>query len=112
MKKILVTGGAGYIGSHTAVELLDAGYEIVIVDNFYNSKPKAVENVEKITGKNFKFYEGDVCDKELLHKIFSENEIERLLNEKVFSITLGKRILRCPTAVTTILALTNALTKN
>ena len=80
MKKILVTGGAGYIGSHAAVELLDAGYEIVVVDNFYNSKPKAIENVEKITGKKFKFYEGDVCDKELLRKIFSENEIEAVMH--------------------------------
>lgn len=80
MKKILVTGGAGYIGSHAAVELLDAGYEIVVVDNFYNSKPKAIENIEKITGKKFKFYEGDVCDKELLRKIFSENGIEAVMH--------------------------------
>ena len=80
MKKILVTGGAGYIGSHAAVELLDAGYEIIIVDNFYNSKPKALENIKKITGKKFSFYEGDVCDKELLRKIFSENEIEAVMH--------------------------------
>ena len=80
MKKILVTGGAGYIGSHAAVELLDVGYEIVVVDNFYNSKPKAIENIEKITGKKFKFYEGDVCDKELLRKIFSENGIEAVMH--------------------------------
>ena len=80
MKEILVTGGAGYIGSHTAVELLNAEYEIVIVDNFYNSKPKAIENIEKITGKKFEFYEGDVCDKELLRKIFSENEIEAVMH--------------------------------
>ena len=80
MKKILVTGGAGYIGSHTAVELLNAGYEIVIVDNFYNSKPKAIENIKKITGKDFKFYELDYLDKEKLEKVFEENKIEAVLN--------------------------------
>lgn len=80
MKKILVTGGAGYIGSHTSVELLNAGYEIVVVDNFYNSKPKAIENIRKIANKSFRFYEGDICDKELLRKIFSENEIEATIH--------------------------------
>ena len=80
MKKILITGGAGYIGSHTAVELLNAGYEIVIIDNFYNSNPKAIKNIKKITGKNFEFYEGDVCDKILLQKLFSENEIEAVIH--------------------------------
>ena len=80
MKKILVMGGAGYIGSHTSVELLNAGYEIVVVDNFYNSKPKAIENIRKIANKSFRFYEGDICDKELLRKIFSENEIEATIH--------------------------------
>ena len=55
MKKILVTGGAGYIGTHTLVELLNAGFEVVVLDNFSNSKPEALENVKKITGKDFKF---------------------------------------------------------
>ena len=59
---ILVTGGAGYIGSHTCVELLDSGYEIVIVDNFLNSKPEALNRIKKITGKDFKFYEVDLLD--------------------------------------------------
>ena len=80
MKKILVTGGAGYIGSHTAVELLNAGYNIVIVDNFYNSKPNVIENIKRITGKDFKFYEGNVCNKELLRKIFRENKIEATIH--------------------------------
>ncbi|MBQ7835536.1 MAG: NAD-dependent epimerase/dehydratase family protein, partial [Ruminiclostridium sp.] len=56
---ILVTGGAGYIGSHTCIELLNAGEEIVVMDNFYNSKPRAVELIKEISGKDFKFYEAD-----------------------------------------------------
>ena len=77
---ILVTGGAGYIGSHTAVELLNAGKDIVIIDDFSNSKPKALEAIKKITGKDFKFYEMDYKDKEKLAKVFSENKIEAVMN--------------------------------
>ena len=78
--KILVTGGTGYIGSHTCCELLDAGYDIVVIDNFSNSKPDVIDKIKKITGKDFKFYEGDVCDKALLNKIFSENEIGAVIH--------------------------------
>ena len=78
--KILVTGGAGYIGSHTCCELLDVGYEVVVIDNFSNSKPEAIDRVKKITGKDFKFYEGDVCDKDILKNIFSENEIGAVIH--------------------------------
>ena len=81
MKKILVTGGAGYIGSHTCVELLDRDYEIVVVDNFVNSKPEALDNIRKITGKDFKFYEADLCDREKVAKIFEENEILELIED-------------------------------
>ena len=70
---ILVTGGAGYIGSHTVVELLEAGEDIVIVDNFVNSKPEALDKIKKITGKDFKFYEVDILDEEKLEKVFKEN---------------------------------------
>lgn len=73
--KILVTGAAGFIGSHTCVELLNSGYDIVGVDNFVNSKPEALDNIEKITGKRISFYEGDVCDEELLRKIMSEHKV-------------------------------------
>lgn len=66
--KILVTGGAGYIGSHTCVELLNAGYDVVVVDNLSNSSPKALERVEKITGKPVTFYEADILDKEAMKR--------------------------------------------
>ena len=72
---VLVTGGAGYIGSHTCVELLESGYGVVVIDNLCNSNPKSLERVKELTGKDFKFYEGDVRDEALLTKIFAENEI-------------------------------------
>ena len=78
--KILVTGGTGYIGSHTSVELLNSGYELVVVDNFSNSKPNVVDKIKLITGKDFKFYEGDICDKELLRTIFRENQIDAVIH--------------------------------
>ena len=77
---ILVTGGAGFIGSHTAVELLNAGKEIVIIDNFSNSKPKALDSIRKITGKDFKFYEIDYLNQKDLEKVFEENNIEAVMN--------------------------------
>ena len=77
---ILVTGGAGYIGSHTVVELLEAGEDIVIVDNFVNSKPEALDKIKKITGKDFKFYEVDILDEEKLEKVFKENNIESVIH--------------------------------
>lgn len=77
---ILLPGGAGYIGSHTAVELLNSGKEIIIIDNFSNSKPEVLDKIKKITGKDFKFYEMDYSDKESLEKVFTENKIEAVLN--------------------------------
>lgn len=77
---ILVTGGTGYIGSHTCVELLNAGYEIVVIDNFSNSKKTVIEAIKEITNKDFKFYEVDYLDREALEKVFAENEIEAVLN--------------------------------
>ena len=70
---ILITGGAGFIGSHTAVELLGAGREIVIVDNYVNSSPRALERIREITGKSFRFYEADLCDRAALERVFREN---------------------------------------
>lgn len=80
MGAILVTGGAGFIGSHTCVELLNAGKEIVVMDNFYNSKPEALKRIKDITGKDFKFYQTDMLDIEGVCKIFSENEIDAVIH--------------------------------
>ena len=77
---ILLPGGAGYIGSHTAVELLNAGKEIIIIDNFSNSKPEVLDKIKQITGKDFKFYEMDYSNKEELNKVFTENKIDAVLN--------------------------------
>lgn len=77
---ILVTGGAGYIGSHTCVELLNAGYDVVVVDNLYNSSAKALERVQQITGKALKFYENDILDAEAMNRIFEENQIDAVIH--------------------------------
>lgn len=77
---ILVTGGAGYIGSHTCIELLEAGYDIVVIDNFYNSKKESLKRVAQITGKKFKFYECDIRDEDGLSEIFSKENIEAVIH--------------------------------
>lgn len=78
--KVLVTGGLGYIGSHTCVELLNEGHEIIVVDNLYNSSIDVVDRIKKITGKSFKFYEADVCDEAAIDSIFRENKIEAVIH--------------------------------
>ena len=77
---ILVTGGAGFIGSHTCVELLNAGYEVVVVDNLYNASEKALERVEQITGKSLKFYKVDLLDAPALTKVFDEEKIDAVIH--------------------------------
>ena len=84
MKNIFVTGCTGYIGSHTCVELLDENYNVIGLDNFSNSKRSVLDNITKITGKSIKFYEGNMLDKELLDKIFSENEIDAVIDFAAF----------------------------
>lgn len=78
--KILVTGGAGYIGSHTCVELLNKGYEVVVIDNFSNSSPESIKRVQKITGKDIALYTGDVRDGAMLDKIFSAHKIDWVIH--------------------------------
>ena len=78
--KILVTGGAGYIGSHTVVELVNNGYDVVIVDNFSNSKPSVIDRLREITGKEIKFYELDICEKEKLRSVFEKEQIDAVIH--------------------------------
>lgn len=78
--KILVTGGAGYIGSHTVVELLNNGYDVVVVDNLYNSSKKAIDRVEEITGKKVKFYEADIRDRAMMDEIFKNENVDAVIH--------------------------------
>ena len=80
MAKILITGGAGYIGSHTAVELLNEGYEVVVYDNLYNSSEESIKRVEELTGKTVKFYEGDILDAEFLKTMFEMEKIDAVIH--------------------------------
>ena len=77
---ILVTGGAGYIGSHTVVELQNAGYDVVVVDNLCNSSEKALDRVSKITGKPVKFYKADILDRDAMNKVFDSEEIDSCIH--------------------------------
>lgn len=78
--KILVTGGAGYIGSHTCVELLNAGYEVVILDNFYNSSPEVLNRIKELSGKDFDFCGCDIRDRKGLDKVFAEHKIDAVIH--------------------------------
>ena len=77
---VLITGGTGYIGSHTIIEFLEAGYDPIVLDNFSNSKPCVIERIEKITGKSFKFYEADLLDIDAIDKIFEENDVDSVIH--------------------------------
>ena len=115
MAKILVTGGAGYIGTHTCVELLNAGFEIVVLDNFSNSKPEALENVKKITGKEIKLYEGNMIDRTILEKIFTENEIDAVIDfaaYKAVGESVQKPIEYYTNNVSTVLVLLDEMKKH
>ena len=79
-KRVLVSGGAGYIGSHTCVELQNAGYEVVVLDNLSNASEKSLERVEALTGKKVTFYKGDILDREMLNKVFAEQKIDSCIH--------------------------------
>lgn len=93
-KKVLLTGGAGYIGSHTAVELLQAGYNVVIADNFCNSSPEVIERIQRIVNKDIRLYETDVTDKEAVMGIFAENKIDTVIHFAGFK-AVGESV-SCP----------------
>ncbi len=78
--RVLVTGGAGYIGSHTSIELLNSNHEVIILDNFSNSKPEVLNRIKKISGKDFKFYKVDLLDKEALDLVFKENQVDAVIH--------------------------------
>ena len=78
--KILVTGGLGFIGSHTVVELLNDDYEVVVIDNLYNSNLSVIDKIKAITGKDFSFYQDDVCDEDALEKIFTDHKIDAVIH--------------------------------
>lgn len=99
---ILVTGGAGYIGSHTCVELLNAGYDVVVADNLYNSSKKAVDRVEQITGKKLKFYEVDLLDQPKVKEIFDKEEIEAVIHFAGLK-AVGELYINLLNIITTIL---------
>ena len=81
---VLVCGGAGYIGSHICVELLDAGYEVTVIDDFSNSKPEVLEHIKEITGKEVKFYEFNILDEEKTESVFKENKIDAVIHCAAF----------------------------
>ena len=83
-KKVLVAGGAGYIGSHTAVELINAGYEVVIVDNFSNSDASSLEGIKAITGIEPAFIEADCCDKEAMRRVFEAHDFDSVIHFAAF----------------------------
>lgn len=80
MQSILVTGGAGYIGSHTCLRLLEEGYEVIVVDNFCNSKSESLERVKQITGRSLTFYEVNICDRDAMQKIFEAHDIDAVIH--------------------------------
>ena len=84
--KVLVTGGTGYIGSHTCVELLQKGYEVVVFDNLYNSKIDVLDKIKQITGKEVTFYKADMRDKESMRPVFSENTFDAVIHGKTASL--------------------------
>lgn len=113
--KILVTGGTGFIGSHTCVELIEAGNEVVIIDNLYNSQEDVVDKITSITGKNVTFYKGDCCDESILDKIFKEHTIDAAIHfagYKAVGESVRKPIMYYENNLLSVLALCKVMSKH
>jgi UDP-glucose 4-epimerase len=104
MPKILLTGGAGYIASHTAICLLEAGFEVLALDNFCNSQAEAVRRVERISGKSLPLIEGDIRDATLLRRVFSQNDISAVVH-RASKRSENPPYNRCVITITTSLEL-------
>ena len=114
MPNVLLAGGAGYIGSHTAVELLESGYDVIVADNYSNSCPESIKRVEKITGKSVKSYEVDVKDVDKLSVIFEENKIDAVIHFaglKAVGESVEKPVLYYRNNIDTTLALLECMKK-
>ena len=112
--KILVTGGTGYIGSHTCVELLNSGYEVIVLDNLSNSKIEVLDKINKITGKSVKFYEGNMIDRDILEKVFTENDIDAVIDfaaYKAVGESVKKPVEYYTNNVSTVLVLLDVMKK-
>ena len=112
--RILVTGGTGYIGSHTCVELLNEGYEVVVLDNLSNSKIEVLDKIKTITGKEVKFYEGDMIDRSILDKIFTENKIDAVIDfaaYKAVGESVEKPVEYYTNNISTVLVLLDTMKK-
>lgn len=112
--KVLVTGGIGYIGSHTCVELLNNNYEVIVLDNLSNSKIEVVDKIKQITGKTIKFYQGDMIDKSVLEKIFEENKIDFVIDfaaYKAVGESVKKPVEYYKNNISTVLVLLDTMKK-
>ena len=112
--RILVTGGTGYIGSHTCVELLNEGYEVVVLDNLSNSKIEVLDKIKTITGKEVRFYEGDMIDRSILDKIFTENKIDAVIDfaaYKAVGESVEKPVEYYTNNISTVLVLLDTIKK-
>ena len=113
--KILVTGGTGFIGSHTCVELLEAGHDVVIIDNLYNSQADVIDKIKTITGKDVAFYESDCCDEEALETIFNEHKIDAAIHfagYKAVGESVAKPIMYYQNNLMSTLALCKVMAKH
>lgn len=108
--RILVAGGAGYIGSHICVELLEAGHEVVVIDDFSNSRPEVLDYIKEITGKSVKFYEFNILDEKKTETVFQENQLDAIIHCAAFK-AVGESVVKPIEYYTNNLTTTLIMTK-